>query len=735
VGIVTEVKCARPDCVVLFARKSVRHRFCSEDCRTLVPDTGPAKPSVRVYPPTEFVAVDGEGTGDGKDHVYVLLGVGQVQREWMEGVTDITEIFSFLYARFKASPGKAFVGFFLSYDFNMIMRLLPRERASMLFSAAGKAKRARRDNKFLGPFPVEYEGWEFDMLGMKRLKLRPLGKNNAWMYICDAGPFFQASLLTVINPATATDPVLSPDEYAMLATGKERRDIAALDDDMRKYNRMENHVFEMIMGQLDEGFRRAGVRLGKGQWFGPGQAAQAWMRKDGKLDRPMQALREKKGHYDKALKEAGKATYTAGWFEIPVHGIVSGTSYEYDVNSAYPYIISQLPCLCGKWRHGQGSPSYGPFMIANLPVIVRAIVRGGNKYLGPLPYRNQDGRILRPRYTNGYYWMSEIDAARRAGLIDSVTVLEYWQYYGCSHSPPLASIRGLYQERLRVGKDTPHGKACKHLYNSVYGKFAQGDDNCPFGHPFYASLITSGCRTLMLDAIATHPMGASAVVMVATDGIYFTDPHPGLEDDVNDRLGGWSRETHDNLTLFKPGVYWDDAAREAIARGDAPHFKARGISARDFARSIGDVDRQFMAWEGRWLEGLGPSATDWPAVEFTSRFAQTSIIQALAWTEGIEDPVRKRAVYRSLAGRVQSDRRLVQNSYPGVKRNPVSVRYDGRVWRSEPWAGGPHWPVSKPYDGSFGLTDEDTAGYGGEGSFVSPDGPVLMGFRSAIGVG
>ena len=47
--------------------------------------------------------------------------------------------------------------------------------------------------------------------------------------------------------------------------------------------------------------------------------------------------------------EAARMTYYGGWFETFVNGVIPGTSYAYDINSAYPYAISTLPCLlhCG----------------------------------------------------------------------------------------------------------------------------------------------------------------------------------------------------------------------------------------------------------------------------------------------------------------------------------------------------------------------------------------------------
>jgi hypothetical protein len=715
--------CARNGCGIAFIPRNVSHKFCTPDCADYRPDTGPAKPSVNKPHEVQFVGVDGEGMGKGRNHRYVLLGVGSIQREWPDGISRFTEICEFLYGCFRDNPKAIYSGFFLGYDFNMWLRLLPRERAAMLISPQGIAKRSRKSplGQRLGPFPVEFQGWEFDLLGMKRFKLKPKGADK-WMYICDAGPFFQTSLLTAIDPRKWREPIVTDDEFELIKAGKERRDSAVLDDEMRFYNRLENDVFARLMKHLQLGLSRANVNLKKQQWFGPGQAAQAWMRLGNKLERTTKAVRQ----YKQPLIDAAIATYYGGWFEIPVHGHIPGTTYEYDINSAYPYVASRLPCLCGRWKHGTGTPrrNVGNYRMVNI------IVRGKDKFLGPLPYRREDGRVLRPCYTEGWYWQHEVDAAKRAGLISEITYLEWYEYWGCEHPPPMKQLEGLYESRLRIGKDTPEGKAFKLVYNSVYGKFAQSEGEPVFANPFYASLITAGCRTMVLDAIATHPKGSSSVVMVATDGVYFTSSHPVLDMQISESMGAWSKEERYNLTVFKPGVYWDDKAREQIAQGDAPTFKSRGINAADFAQSIATVDEKFRLWEGSWLPGMPPGREDWPSVEFHARFTQVSIRQALQWTAELEPP-KQISVYKGLAGLVQDGKKLIQDSWPDTKRNPQSVWWDGSVWRSQPWKGGPHWPASTPYDRRFGM-DDDTEGFSG---YSTPDGPAMLTFRQALGVG
>lgn len=705
-------QCAYPECSSRFEPYTANQRYCNNHRVK----RGQAQSNIRkartLRHDLTFIGVDGEGSGHGRDHRYVLLGCGEQYVTWDEGVRDITDVFGFLYGQFEKTPGAVFAGFFLGYDYNMWLRLLPRERAWMLLTDEGRARRKRRgDGHHLPPWPVEYRGWEFDMLAYKRLKVRP--KGGKWLYVNDTGPFFQTSFLKVIDPRKWPDEGIVTDaEYAKLKTGKDRRADAVLDDDMIAYNMLENDVLARVLERLNEGFSLAGVRLDKRQWFGPGQAAQKWIGIDKKLDVATIAVHES---YPEPLHDALVASYYGGWFEITAHGIVPGRTYEYDVNSAYPYTIARLPCACGPWSHGKGTPRSGSVLLR----LCRVSVRGGDSVLGPLPYRTRDGRVLRPLETSGWYWEDEINAARKAGLIEEVIYHEWWAYKGCGHKPPLRGLAGLYDARLRVGKDTPQGKAYKLVYNAVYGKLAQSVGSPRYGNAFYASRITGGCRTQILEAVASHPEQSGAVVMVATDAVYFTSPHPGLT--VSDKLGDWSGEVHENLTLFKPGVYWNDETRRCIANNEDVAFKARGISARDFAKSLSSVDSAFESWNNK----IGDKARYWPEVSFQSGFAQISITQALRWTE------YKPEAYRHMAGLVMENRTLVQSADPVVKRDSKSLyRDEAGVWRTRPWR---HraWPESTPYDRRFGW-DEPEADFA---QYATPDGSVLQGFRDVLGVG
>lgn len=618
-----------------------------------------------------FCGIDGEGTGR-DPHKYVLLGVGDAQIASENGLS-FHDIMSHLWECFNENPEWIYCGFFLSYDFTHWVKGLPEERARILLTDPGIAKRSRRSNQFLGPFPAEYEGWKFDFLGMKRFKLSKAGSDR-WMYVNDAGPYFQQSLMSVIDPGKWDEPVVSDSEYALLLKGKSSRDSAGLDADMRKYNALENDVLARLMGRLDKGFMSAGIRLNRSQWYGPGQAAQKWM---GNVKVPSAAkVREVMPEW---AADAAARSYFGGWFEITAHGHIPGETHEYDINSAYPYIASRLPCLLhGQWIRGTSNND-------NALVLRYARVGGrDDTYLGSMLHRLPDGNIIRPYQTQGWFWDHELDAAWNAGLITGTQTIDIISYIPCDCPPPMRGLAGMYDERLRVGKNTPQGRAYKLVYNSVYGKTAQSVGHPRFGIKMYASLITAGCRTMILDAIATHPEKDYGTYMVATDGVYFRSPHPGLT--VSTELGGWSHDTKENLTIFKPGVYWDDRTRRAISDGEAPGFRARGISARDFAQHLAAIDSVF---ERQTLESSVPF--DYPGISFRSSFGMVTARQALQRNDWAS------------AGRVFSPENT-QDSDPAVKRRGGHWR-DG-IWRTLPHNRGPVLE-SKPYEGDYAdLTDE-----------------------------
>lgn len=596
----------------------------------------------------EFIAVDGEGVTrveyvetwndemqdfvmmQQKVHHYVLLSVGDQSLHHNGEPLRHDEIFEFLYAQKLEHPNAAFVGFFLGYDFAQWLKSLPASRGDSLFHPYGIAQRMPKNPELKYPFPVHYGGWDFDFLGLKRFKLRPHVKKSMWppcqvnhkipeqieecatgvhnrhpykwLYVNDSGAFFQTALMNAINPkkwAPGTA-VVSDEEMEILQTGKDSRSVAVFDEEMIRYNILENDVLSRLMGTVNAGFVADGIKLRTDQWYGPGQAAQAWLRLIGCPTG--EQVRETVPAW---AIEAARMSYYGGWFETFVNGIIPGTAHAYDINSAYPYAIAKLPCLLhGKWTQGTGDP--GELAKGNYRLI-NARFTGRNHYIGTMPHRDTAGGISRPANTAGWHWQHEVDAAKAARTISKIEIDEWVEYEPCSCPPPIAAIEELYEGRLKVDKNSPSGKSKKLVYNSAYGKMAQSIGMPKYSNSIYASLITSHCRTMILRAIATHPQKAAAVAMIATDGIVFLTPHPKL--DVHPtRLGAWDYGEHQNLSILMPGLYWDDTSREGIRNGGNLTLKSRGVSGKYLAPFIDTFDTEWTRLHDKIDAGDSPMA-------------------------------------------------------------------------------------------------------------------------------
>lgn len=805
------------DCGQPFTVVNVRQRFC-EECRTRsfrfvgvdsegmeldCRECGCEMFSPSGYDPDwcECGHTKISFTGDlssGHVHKAVLLGIGDEHITSPDGL-EWEDCFEFIYSQF--DPKTTYVGFFLSYDYIMWSKTTPWNKARQLWEKPGIDSRRYKNAAGIPKYhAVKIEGrrlardvkipivqrhiadgiipgdknlvWEVHLHADRRLQLRPMicgcpGDHHLkmadrakhptarYMYINDVGGFFQTSFLSVIDPSKWEQPIVTPEEYALIEEGKRSRATAVLGPEMIEYNRKEVELLARVMTEYATGLAEEGITLSRLSWYGPGQAAQAWLRNEGTARRTDIA-----SVVPDDFLNLARMSYFGGWFEIMMHGHILGITYEYDINSAYPFIIASLPCLLhGKYTsHKPESACIGlPEIPAGAIQLVKASVYGSNPHIGAMLHRGLDNSILRPTSTRGVFWRHELEAARNAGLIDRVECSEWKTYEPCDCFPPLRRVANLYLKRLSVGKNSPHGKALKTVYNSMYGKFAQSIGEPAYANQIYASLITAGCRTMILNAIATHPGpacdkcktrglpgGPCQTAMVATDGVYFLTPHTGLA--LGKALGEWEEAQKANLTLFKPGVYWDDNARRAIEEGKSPTFKARGVNARDFATVIPQIDHAFSQWGNE----LPSRRSQWPSHTFKLGFSMVTAKQALtrgsAALIGKAEPKPEQLLKAKdrweLAGLV-SEVRMTHSSWPGDKRMTVNYNgqdhaacsmrelgeFDGTVYRSKPHELTPNRTgepqISKPYNKAFGSTamyengSMDAEEYG-----ITPDGLV-----------
>jgi hypothetical protein len=745
--------CAAPSCGKTFSADRFNQRYCSRDCAN-----NASRAEQRREHVVTFIGIDGEGVNiyeynyfTGKDeiikHDYVLLvacGTGMQPLILHKNGESLSteEILDWLYnVVFATHPGACFVSFAMGYDLAQWVRNLPESRARKLFTKDGMDSRKRTKVPNPTPFPVYWRPdrrspreWEIDTLGTKRIKLRlrytpwrdfnaPRAEREAkgppWMHICDVFSFFQCSFLKAIDPAprlaAGTPSLVTPEEYETIKAGKARRADAAFDETMIKYTVLECDALARLMTELNQGMVDNNVKLRRDKYFGPGQTAQAMMDgiiKNGAVDFSRKNVEEKVPF---AFRDAARQAYFGGWFEIMKHGPHEGIAYEYDINSAYPKVMMELRCLLhGQYLAGEGNPyrsarlrphrkhgfGTGP---GQCLCLVDARVTGSHPRIGAMLHRRRDGRVLRPHETAGWYWLHELEIAKRAGLIDEISWYEWRAYVPCDCSKPLRPLKDLYLKRLEVGKNTPSGTALKLMYNSGYGKMAQSIGQPKYANAVYASLITAGCRCMILDAIATHPDGADGVLMVATDGIYFTAPHRKLP--LSPALGDWELTEHRDLMLFKPGTYWNDNTRDKARNGDwgSIKFKSRGVNMVALGKGILALDDAFAAMR---------PGNPWPSLPIEIPFQVISPQQALARGKWY------------LCGAVSNAHKIEISADPTIKRFAVGPGWSQPYERQDPLR-------STPYNRAFGDETAASILLGSAWESLHPDG-MLTGQLSEI---
>ncbi len=219
--------------------------------------------------------------------------------------------------------------------------------------------------------------------------------------------------------------------------------------------------------------------------------------------------------------------------------------------------------------------------------------------LYPFFYRTMQGDIIYPSEGEGWYWQPEIVAAKAAGV--KFDMLESWEFRPAPASGhPFAFMPEIYAERKRRKQaGDASEKPMKLGINGSYGKLAQSmgwqeDRGVPPYHCLeWAGYITSVTRAAMYAAAMQIPQ---AVIMLATDGIYSTQP---LTLDLGDGLGQWEAKTHDEIIVAQSGVYWvrDGVDWAEFRRG----FDAGSITRDGVLRAWSAGQRNYRARSTRFV--------------------------------------------------------------------------------------------------------------------------------------
>lgn len=493
-----------------------------------------------------IVAVDSEGyTKDGKHRLDLLAAAGDNWTDYVHNPEQLTltEIFDFLLS-LPEKYGKALYFIYSgSYDATMWLKQLP----DWAIKKWRKYHRVSYDHYVIKWIPrrefIIYDKYSVQQRIIKR------GKNKGQIHtyfarkthIYDVFGFFQMSFVKALEDWKTTD----EDTVNRIASMKgQRGNFAEVDDEkIREYCLEECK----LLVKLGNDFRQACIDAGiKPQhWYGAGALASTLMRKYGikaHISEPPEAY------------PYAKYAYFGGRTEVSYQGRLPRGGYQYDINSAYPTVMRELPSL-----------AYGSWKISLNPAtdfdkyewsIWHIKWNCHGKEWGPFPWRAKDGNIFYPDTGEGRYHKVEIDAALKLYPDCVFEILDGMAFIPTSTIKPFAFITEEAAYRLRLkAEGKPANKPLKLGLNSLYGKTAQTIGEAPpYQCFFWAGYTTAATRAKILDAIRYC---SGHIYSVATDGLISSVQIDELT--VGTTLGTWERTKIIEGLIIRPGVYkWLD---------------------------------------------------------------------------------------------------------------------------------------------------------------------------------
>ena len=530
-----------------------------------------------------FAAVDSEGFVDGNgDHRMYLIGSSEADPLISKRPLLGTEILDWICS---LDPDYVHLGYFFGYDVTQIIKALyyeyPLHRRESFLKTMLTYIRKSADAEVKG-LPAVYISHPTKYRVLYRLVIidgkifsvqrRSPAGNSSQIEIQDCSSFFQTSFIRALD----TWGISYPPE---LVEGKKNRSLHTIEywlanhRTVVEYNQIELGLLVELMNKFASTV--AENNLIPTRWIGPGSIAGVLLKRWG-VAKPSQV------EFEEPLTHA-RDSFFGGWFEISTAGAIEGPIHEYDINSAYPTVLAQLPEIrvLRTLEHGTIRDVLEDGVI---PVAVTGEFTIRSSIPFPfLPCRTSKGEIVSPYSVVGTMPGPLVRFGLEHDLfstvsIGRVTLME-------DGPPAFPEITELYQLRKLLGSDLK-GMPIKLALNSLYGKFAQSVGTPRFANPVYASLITSLTRLKLIEAMGD--MGDS-VLMVATDAVYSLDPLSHI--DVSDQLGGWSHNVFDRMLIVQPGIHF------AEKNGELSKSRSRGLAHAAFADSTYDNIKSMLLRE------------------------------------------------------------------------------------------------------------------------------------------
>ncbi|HEY6020727.1 MAG TPA: DNA polymerase [Candidatus Paceibacterota bacterium] len=540
------------------------------------------------YNEREIIAWDGEGmnlSGRGKPQHYVLFG-SSAEEPIIHKNLGTGELLDHIIQVGIKHPKAVHVSYSFKYDVNMIIKNLTAWQ-KLCLKNDGFVSVANRWGHLPETWGYRYR---LEYTPGKIFKVTRINRTNhkdrVTVRIDDVFSFFARKFLIAVESILQDE--LTDEDREVIQHGKDARGDTTWEDlpEVTRYWRAEIRLMKRMMEVFRDVMFKAGFKLN--QWYGPGAIA-SYLLRTKKLKQHIQNQ-----PLIPEVHEASKYAYAGGRFELFQIGRFTGPVYGYDINSAYPYALSNAPSLGldhGAWQY-QPSPTriaeFGVYRISYrhqnrpLPLEFRAM---------PLFHRDPRGSISFPNAVDGWYWSPEAAVVKAIGdRIGGVTIHEGWVWENDGNRP-FKFLEEMFNKRLEIGKHNVASMPFKLGPNSMYGKFAQrvGKDNDkrpPASHCLpLAGWITSRCRAELYKVILQVP--PKDLIAVETDGIYTTVPPEKLRHmSFGNGLGEWGVDRYDEMLYLQNGIY------HKFRDGKWEEPKSRGLDISSVPRTM--VEQYFQ---------------------------------------------------------------------------------------------------------------------------------------------
>jgi hypothetical protein len=353
------------------------------------------------------------------------------------------------------------------------------------------------------------------------------------------------------NFVNACDTYLGKDwpNRDLVIEGKKQRGTGFETVDTLRYCQAELAALVLLMNELRNRLAYVGIR--PAGWYGPGAIASKILTEHHIKD----YIGKVPDRIDIPLRHA----YAGGRFELVRYGSTQGSSWRYDMRSAYPFAMTRLPSAHGIWRYLKAPSEVLPL---GLYRVSWHCDRANGRYAQPFHFRRDDGHMLYPPHVDGWYWGDEVIQAQRLPY-GKCEVLEGYSFKPSSDVLPFAFMQEYYDLRRElIAQGHPAQLAAKLAMNSVYGKLIQQlgwykDKAGRLHKPAYFSLmlasrITSVTRAALMQMMIDNE-GYDDLISFETDALFTSRQWSHV--DIGTSLGQWEEKELHNLVYIQSGVY------------------------------------------------------------------------------------------------------------------------------------------------------------------------------------